>query len=483
MSDLLLIDDDPGQLAMLVRQAFSDPGHRIDMACTGAEGVARAHAAPPDVVLLNLELPDQSGLAVYRQIRSLDGQVPVIFVTKSRETKGAIEAIKQGAFDCLFNPTDPSHLVQVVGEAMEIGRHLREASLVAEPAAAPEVGGQMVGTSPAMCEIYKAIGLAAPHDFPVIITGESGTGKELVARAIHEHSDRAGRPFLALNAAAIPEALLESELFGHEKGAFTGAHGKRIGKFEQCQGGTLFLDEIGDMPLGSQAKILRVLQEQTFERVGGNETIRTDVRLLAATHRDLKAWSAEGKFRPDLYYRLNVFGIRLPPLRERGEDLPLLVHHYLRRFSRELGRGVQEIAPEALQRLRSYSWPGNIRELQSVLKQALLRARGSVLLPAFLPEPLRASEDPASAMAPWEGAVLESFLRGRLGPDASDIYAEVHRQFDRVLLPRVLDYTRGSQLKAASLLGIARQTLRAKLREQGLLGHRRWNRHEEHMKP
>ena len=219
----------------------------------------------------------------------------------------------------------------------------------------------------------------------MLITGESGTGKELVARAIYQHGPRAKAPFLALNCAAIPENLLESELFGHEKGAFTGADRRRIGKFEQCNGGTLFLDEIGDMPLALQAKLLRVLQEQAFERVGGNETIRTDVRLIAATHRDLKAWSAEGKFRPDLYYRLSVFTIHLPPLRERGDDLPLLVQHYLRRFNRELGREVREVAPEALERLRSYSWPGNIRELQSVLKQALLQASGTVLLPAFLP--------------------------------------------------------------------------------------------------
>ena len=241
-----------------------------------------------------------------------------------------------------------------------------------------------------MREVYKAIGRVAGQDVPVLITGESGTGKELVARAIYQHGPRAKAPFLALNCAAIPENLLESELFGHEKGAFTGADRRRIGKFEQCNGGTLFLDEIGDMPLALQAKMLRLLQEQAFERVGGNETVRTDVRLIAATHRDLKAWSAEGKFRPDLYYRLSVFTIHLPPLRERGDDLPLLVQLYLRRFSRELGREVREVAPEALERLRGYSWPGNIRELQSVLKQALLQASGTVLLaglPARRPAP------------------------------------------------------------------------------------------------
>ena len=420
MSDLLLIDGNPGQLVTQVHQAFPAPGHRIAVARTGAEGVAHVRTAPPDVVLLNPELPDQCGLAVYRQVRGLDEQVPVIFVTERREAKAPIEAMKQGAYDCLFKPLDPGHLARVVGEALEIARRSHEPSLAAEPAADLETVGQLVGTCPAMRQVYKAIGLVAAQDFPVIITGESGTGKELVARAIHEHSGRAGRPFLALNSAAIPEALLESELFGHEKGAFTGATGKRVGKFEQCHGGTLFLDEIGDMPLGSQAKVLRVLQEQAFERVGGNETIRTDVRLLAATHRDLTAWSAEGKYRPDLYYRLSVFTIPLPPLRERGEDLPVLVRHYLRRFSRELGREVHEIAPEALERLRNYSWPGNIRELQSVLKRALLRASGTILLPAFLPEPLGGSGEPAPATTPREAAGLESFIRGRLEPDACD---------------------------------------------------------------
>jgi two-component system nitrogen regulation response regulator GlnG len=271
---------------------------------------------------------------------------------------------------------------------------------------------------------------------------------------------------------------LESELFGHEKGAFTGADRRRIGKFEQVSGGTLFLDEIGDMPLALQAKVLRLLQEQAFERVGGNETVRTDVRLIAATHRDLKAWSEEGKFRPDLYYRLGVFIIPLPPLRERGDDLPLLVRHYLRRFSRELGREVQEVAPEALERLRGYLWPGNIRELQSVLKQALLRASGAVLLPAFLPGNLVSGGvvsgewSAPGANAPGSPAIpltdLEGFIRQRLGPDTQDLYADTHRQVDRVLLARVLEYTGGNQHQAARLLGIARQTLRQKLRDLGL---------------
>ena len=267
-----------------------------------------------------------------------------------------------------------------------------------------------------MREVYKAIGRVAAQDVPVLITGESGTGKELVARAIYQHGPRAKAPFLALNCAAIPDNLLESELFGHEKGAFTGAERRRIGKFEQCSGGTLVLDEIGDMPLASQAKVLRLLQEQAFERVGGNETVRTDVRLIAATHRDLESWSAEGKFRPDLYYRLGVFTIHLPPLRQRGDDLPALVHHYVRRFNRELSRDVREVTPEAMERLCSYPWPGNIRELQSVVKQALLRATGPALVTAFLPESLGGPRTTLAATAGEEGVLrVGPFLRAAPG--------------------------------------------------------------------
>ena len=257
-------------------------------------------------------------------------------------------------------------------------------------------------------------------------------------------------------------------MFGHEKGAFTGADRRRIGKFEQCNRGTIFLDEVGDMAPALQAKILRLLQDQTFERVGGIETVRTDVRLIAATHRDLKGWSEEGKFRPDLYYRLDVFTIHLPPLRERGDDLPLLVRHYLRRFGRELGREVREVSPEALECLRRYPWPGNIRELQSVLKKALLQASGTVLLPAFLPDPIGGPGEPLSAPPPEGDVDLSAFIRQRLGPDACDLYAETHRQVDRLLLSLVFEHTQGNIQRTARMLGIARQTLRLKLRELGL---------------
>ena len=416
MGQLLLVDDDPDLILAQINRVFGASQHRIDVARTGAEGIRRVAERAPDVVLLDLRLPDQSGLEVYQQIRRLDARIPVIFVTMAKAADAAIEAMKQGAYDYLFKPLDLDQLRRVVGEALEVARRMREPAVIAETAPDPDVDGAIVGSCPAMREVYKAIGRVAAQDVPVLITGESGTGKELVARAIYQHGPRAKAPFLALNCAAIPENLLESELFGHEKGAFTGAERRRIGKFEQCSGGTLFLDEIGDMPLASQAKVLRLLQEQAFERVGGNETVRTDVRLIAATHRDLEAWSAEGKFRPDLYYRLGVFTIHLPPLRQRGDDLPMLVHHYVRRFNRELSRDVREVTPEAMERLCSYPWPGNIRELQSVLKQALLRATGPVLVPAFLPESLGGPRTTLAATAGDEGVLrVGPFLRAAHG--------------------------------------------------------------------
>jgi two-component system nitrogen regulation response regulator GlnG len=469
MANLLLIDDDPDLLPDQVGHVFPAPAHRVEIALTGEEGLERVAAMPPDVILLDLRLPDQSGLEVLKQIRRIDARIPVVFVTVARSADSAIEAMRQGAYDYLLKPLDLQKLSRVIGEALEVARLMREPAVVAQTAPDDDVLGEaIVGSCPAMQDVYKAIGRVADQVFPVLITGESGTGKELVARAIYQHGPRARSPFLALNCAAIPENLLESELFGHEKGAFTGADRRRIGKFEQCNGGTLFLDEVGDMPLALQAKILRLLQEQVFERVGGNETVQTDVRLIAATHRDLKAWSAEGKFRPDLYYRLDVFAIHLPPLRDRGDDLPLLARHYVRRFGRELGREVREVSPEALERLRGYPWPGNIRELQSVLRKALLQAGGTVLLATFLPDPIGGPGEPSPGSSPGEDVDLRAFIRQRLGPETCELYEATHRQVDRLLLSLVLDHTQGNIQQAARMLGIARQTLRLKLRELGL---------------
>jgi two-component system nitrogen regulation response regulator GlnG len=378
--------------------------------------------------------------------------------------------MKLGAYEYLLKPLELPQLRQVVERALAIGRLMHVPAVVAPAEPVDDRADAILGRCPAMQELYKAIGRVAAQDVPVLITGESGTGKELVARALYQHSRRADAPFLAINCAAIPETLLESELFGHEKGAFTGADRKRIGKFEQCSGGTLFLDEVGDMTPLTQSKILRLLQEQRFERLGGNETVRTDVRVLAATNYNLEAAVAAGRFRQDLYYRLGVFTIHLPPLRARDDDLLLLVQFYVRRFARELGKGVQGVAPEAMALLRRYPWPGNVRELQSVLKQAILQAAGPVLLPEFLP-PLHAAEAAADAAPPHDA--LEPFIDERLQAGTNDLYAEVLRRVDRLLLTRVLRHTNGNQLQAAKLLGITRGSLRTKLRDLGIrIDHR-----------
>jgi two-component system nitrogen regulation response regulator GlnG len=467
MARLLLVDDDPNLILKQLHRIFDGAGHEIGAALTGEDGVWQAARRAPDIILLDLRLPDLSGLEVYQRIRQIDARIPVIFITAADDADSAIEAMKQGAFDYLSKPLDTQQLRPIVGRALELSRLAREPAVVAESPPDEDRGDAIIGGCPAMLEVYKAIGRVSAQDVPVLITGESGTGKELVARAIYQHSARARSPFLPINCAAIPEALLESELFGHEKGAFTGAERRRIGKFEQCSGGTLFLDEVGDMSPATQAKVLRVLQEQAFERVGGNETIRTDVRLIAATHRDLETWSAQGKYRADLYYRLGVFTIHLPPLRERADSLPMLVQHYIRRFGRELGREIREVAPEVMEQLRAHNWPGNIRELQSVLKQALLRSTGPVLVPAFLPE-LATQRATEPAATPGAGSRLEALIEQRLRNGSQDLCEEARRELDRFLLPLVLRSTGGNQLQAARILGIARRTLRLRLRELGL---------------
>jgi two-component system nitrogen regulation response regulator GlnG len=299
----------------------------------------------------------------------------------------------------------------------------------------------------------------------VLIRGESGTGKELVARAIYQHSARADHPFVAINCGAIPENLVESELFGHEKGAFTGAERRRIGKFEQANGGTVFLDEVGDLPLLAQVKMLRVLQERAFERVGGNETVTTDIRVIAATNADLEGMVEAGTFRRDLFFRLNVFGIDLPPLRERGEDLNRLIEHYLQRFRAEMHSTVTEISPEAMAALEHYSWPGNIRELQSVLRQAMLSARGAVLLPDDLPQWLR---NPPKAPIPPATNDWGPFVESRIAAGTHELYDEALKRMEAEVLVHVLKHTQGNQVQAAKILGITRGNLRTKLRVLGI---------------
>ncbi|MDB5322477.1 MAG: sigma-54-dependent Fis family transcriptional regulator [Phycisphaerales bacterium] len=468
MPHVLLIDDDPILILDQIGHLSEQLGITIEVAQSGGAGLDRVATSMPDVVLLDVNLPDQTGLDVYHEIRKIDARIPVVFITATATTGVAIEAMRLGAYDYLFKPVELRQLARVLGEAVELGRRMHQPATASTTTPTDEQADSIIGRSAAMQEVYKAIGRVTDQNVIVLITGESGTGKELVARAVYQHSDRKHAPFLALNCAAIPESLLESELFGHEKGAFTGADRRQVGKFERCNGGTIFLDEIGDMPLATQGKVLRLLQDQRFERVGGSRTIETDVRIIAATNRGLKARAEAGMFRADLYYRLNVFTIAIPPLRDRGEDLPLLVNFYVRRFNRELGRDVREVASETLDLLRGYAWPGNVRELQSVLKQAMLRTRATVLGPESLPELPSGPTSDENDRADETPFSFETFIRRRLHADSLDLHAEAHQELDRLLLADVLKFTQGNQLKAARVLGIARQTLRNRLRELGL---------------
>jgi DNA-binding NtrC family response regulator len=471
MPSLLVIDDDRA-VVHFIKAAFKSADIEILAAATADEGLKLLRSGKPDAVLLDILLPQTTGLKLFETIREIDDNVPVIFITASGESDTAIEAMKLGAFDFLLKPLDVAKVKHLVDQALEIRR------LTAIPVEVPEMstaarGDQaLIGRSPQMLEVYKAIGRVAPQTVTVLIRGESGTGKELIARAIYQHSLRKGKPFLAVNCAALPDALLESELFGHEKGSFTGADHRRIGKFEQCNGGTIFLDEVGDMAPLVQAKLLRLLQEQRFERVGGNETIQTDVRIITATNRNLEAMTEAGTFRPDLYYRLNGFAIKLPPLRERGDDLLLLIEAFLFRFSRELNKPLQRVSPDALKILLEHQWPGNIRELQSVIKKALLNLTGPILVPEFLPEEVREPRrDPNSSFGDdgdSAGRDLARFLDGRLAANSEDIYAEAIDFMNRYVVTRVLKTANGNQSRAAKMLGITRGSLRSKTQTIGL---------------
>lgn len=460
MATLLIIDDEPNVLYSLQTGLETDE-LQVVTATSGRRGLTAAEKHLPDAVIVDVRLPDQSGLEVFERLRRLDPRLPVIVVTAFAAADTAIEAMKRGAFEYLLKPVDLHHMREVVGKALALRRMQSVPAVVDGQPASPE-SDLIVGRSSAMQEVYKAIGRFAPQDVTVLLLGESGTGKELVARAIYQHSRRADRPFLAINCAAIPESLLESELFGHEKGAFTGADRQRVGKFEQADGGTLFLDEIGDMSPSTQAKVLRVLQDQTFERVGGREPVTTDIRLIAATNRNLDELMAAGQFRQDLLYRLNGVTVRLPPLRERVGDVPLLVEHFVRLTGERLGKQVVGVAPEAMEALLAHGWPGNVRELQNVVRYAVIQATGDVLTADCLPSTVGGGGPlPAGRLGD-----LRELVQALLRAGADDLYRQVIHEVDRVVLGEVLDHVRGNQVQASERLGMSRTTLRAKLAAQ-----------------
>jgi two-component system nitrogen regulation response regulator GlnG len=473
--DKLLIIDDEADVQYSFRRIFDSPELELATVSSGEEGLRLLPRFKPDLVLMDIRMgPGLNGLETLRRLRQLDARLPVIMMTAYGTTQTAIEAMKLGAYDYLLKPPDVPKLKQLVADALQAARAMRQVVSYEPLLESEDYDLGIVGRCEAMQSVFKLIGQLSASDATALITGESGTGKELVARAIYSHSRRAEQPFLAINCAAIPENLLESELFGHEKGAFTGATTQRIGKFEQCHGGTLFLDEIGDMTPQTQTKILRVLQSGVFERVGGNEPNTVDVRVIAATNKPLEQAVAARQFREDLFYRLNVVRIAIPPLRERAGDIPLLVNYFLRKFA-VAPRAPKSIARDALRALEQYAWPGNVRELENAIRRALVVAKGDVILAADLPGGVISSRAPASvdppatsgATAPASSAVTPSevpalaqglFRLARRHPKLKILPA-----VERELIIQALLETKGNQVQSASLLGITRATLRSRI--------------------
>lgn len=467
---LLVIDDEPN-IRYSIGQVLGSENVAVLGAATAEEGLHLAEEHSPDVILLDIRLGSSSGLQVFEQLRQIDPKSLVIFITGHGTTETAIEAMKIGAYDYLVKPLDANHLQDVVDKAFRISRLMHVPALLKEGDRPQDQPDLLVGSGAAMRSVYKQIGRVAPQDVNVLILGESGTGKELVARAIYHHSHRNTAPFLAINCSAIPESLLESELFGHERGAFTGAEQRRIGKFEQCNHGTLFLDEVGDMAPATQAKMLRLLQESCFQRLGGSETISADVRVIAATNQNLESLIDQGRFRKDLYYRLRGVTIILPPLRDRQEDVSELAHYFLFRYNQQMGASAKSISPAALDLLQKYDWPGNVRELQSIIREALIASAGPTILPEFLSPDVRggASSDGGQSTrdnAEWQDVPAQ--IDAMISAGEIDVYRRALEHFDRLILRRALEQAEGHQARAAEILGLSRVTLRAKLRSLGM---------------
>ncbi len=464
MPTLLAIDDSPEILTYL-QFLFQESAIQVVTAGDGDAGLRAFALARPDVVFLDVSLPDISGIDLLKQFREKDQWVPIVIMTGHSNPELVINAMQIGAFDFVKKPLRPAEIVRLVQKALQQSQN----GLVSETPAGEESSGGLLGRSFCMDEVYKSIGRIAASDEIVLLLGESGTGKEMAARTIWQRSQRAHLPFVTVNCAALAETLLESELFGHEKGAFTGASKKRAGFFEQCDNGTLFLDEIGDMPLATQAKLLRVLQEQLFFRVGGEKCIRTNVRILAATNRDLPALQLSGEFRQDLYYRLNTCSIRMPPLRERIDDIPILAHHFLRQSNTKYRKLVNGFTREAMQRLENYSWPGNVRELQRTIVHAVLNTSGHLLAETALPFELQNPGAQGNTQDAYSNEDLSRFIRDRLRNDDWRLYQNTINLVEKQLLREVMAFSKNNQSIAAKRLGVSRPTLRKKLHLHGIL--------------
>jgi nitrogen regulation protein NR(I) len=461
---ILLIEDDPGIRDTMERVLLQE-GHEVALEKRGDDGLALASKGSFNVVITDLKLPGLNGLELVRQLHAAQPRLPIILVTAYGTTETAIEATKSGAYDYVLKPFNVSELLDLVRKAVDSNRLMSEPVNLGDPGAARDA---LVGQSPAMQAIYKDIGRIAAKPVNVLIRGETGTGKELIARALYQHSDRAKAPFIAINCAAIPETLLESELFGHERGAFTGAEARRIGRFEQANQGTIFLDEIGDMTFGTQVKMMRVLQEKCVQRLGGKETINVDVRVVAATHRDLETAIRQKQFREDLYYRLSVVSITLPPLRHRRQDIPDLVRYFLQKYGPELGNAEPSIHPQAMDFLAAYSWPGNVRELENVVRKALLLAQSYSITLDHVRTALNKTGGLSYSPARAFGEYVDELLGAAQREELFDAHARVLETAERELFTRAIQQAHGNQAKAARWLGISRITMKAKLVQFGL---------------
>ncbi len=464
MNTLLVVDDEES-----VRYSFKrmfENEYRVLTAEDGcsAIGILDNSDNGIDVVCLDIRMPGLSGIDVLKAIKARMRNLPVIIMTAFSDSDTAIEAMKEGAFDYLTKPFEYDQLTEVIKRAISSAR-LQHEAFYGEMKPIKDGGDTIVGKSRLMLNVFKMIGQAAGSDVPVLISGESGVGKEIVARAIYNYSKRKGGPFLAVNCAALPEGIVESELFGSEKGAFTGAEKRRIGRFEQCDKGTIFLDEIGDMPHSTQGKLLRVLQDGSFERVGSNTTIRTDVRVIAASNKNLHEEVEQGRFREDLFHRLNVFSIHVSPLRERKEDIPLLSEYFISRTFRENDKKIKGISPEAMNILTSYSWPGNVRELENVIRRAVVVANSDIIDV----HDINLNSDPYKKDLLELSGVINDLMDTAVAEKTTDgIFRCVVTKTERTLIEKALNITKGNQVHASELLGITRVTLRKKMQEYNI---------------
>jgi two-component system, NtrC family, response regulator AtoC len=461
----VLIVDDEVNIRRVLAAMLKREGYEVTTAADGEQALGVLVKTPVHVVVTDLVMPRLGGMELLRRVAAEFPDVPVIVITAHGSVDSAVAALKAGAFDHITKPFEQEELKKVIAKAA------RAHDLERQNVHANFGDGDrppLVGESPAMKAIYDIVGKVADSPSTVLITGESGTGKELIAKALHRGSSRRDKPLIKVNCAAIPKDLVESELFGYERGAFTGAVGSKPGRFELADGGSLFLDEIGEVPVEMQVKLLRALQESEFERVGGIKTLRVDVRLIAATNRDLKSLIAEGKFREDLYYRLAVVPVALPPLRDRREDIPLLVRHFIAKYDERLGKRVEGIEGEALQLLLGYSWPGNIRELENLMERSVLFADGPLILASALPDSLR--EKGPQAPVPIAAVGPLGAIAAPSGASMKEIVRQAQAELEKELIARALEETGGNVTRAAKRLQISRKSLQVKMKELGLRG-------------